>query len=199
MKRITMLAVAVALSGWLGATWAQDGTVQFKVGEGGTTNGVVVVTTQAAPGAAGKSLTVRPEMMNAGAQEKLINEMQELAKAGKWDELRDKVKELVVRTRGSGPGRQQNPFMMNFGGELKMIKAAYIGVSVSTATPALRSQLKITEGMGLVVDRIDKESPAAAAEVQEHDVITKFDDQLLVNPQQFKVLVRSHKPGDQVK
>jgi hypothetical protein len=34
--------------------------------------------------------------------------------------------------------------------------------------------------------------------VQEHDVLYKLNDQLLINPAQYMVLVRTFKPGDKV-
>ncbi len=77
-------------------------------------------------------------------------------------------------------------------------KGAFLGVAASPATPALREQLKLAKGMGLVVEFVEKGSPAEAAGLKQHDVITKLDDQRLVNAEQFAVLVRSHKPGDEI-
>jgi hypothetical protein len=78
-------------------------------------------------------------------------------------------------------------------------KAAYLGVATSPAQPAMRQQLHLPRGVGLVVDFIEHGSPADEAGLQQYDVIEKLDDQLLVNPQQLAVLVRIHQPGDSVK
>ena len=51
---------------------------------------------------------------------------------------------------------------------------------------------------GLVIKSTEKDGPAEQAGLQENDLITKLDDQWLVNSQQFGVLVRMHKPGDEV-
>src|SRR5205085_1498555 len=41
--------------------------------------------------------------------------------------------------------------------------------------------------------------PAAEAGLKQYDVLHKIDDQILVNEQQLAVLVRAHKPSEEVK
>jgi hypothetical protein len=77
-------------------------------------------------------------------------------------------------------------------------KGAFLGVGTSPPTPILREQLKLSEGMGLVVEVVEKDSPAEQAGIKRYDVLTKLEDQLLVNAEQLAVLVRSRKPGDEV-
>jgi hypothetical protein len=79
-----------------------------------------------------------------------------------------------------------------------MEKGPFMGVAASPAPAALRDQLKLPAGVGLVVDHLEPESPAATAGVKQYDVLHKLDDQLLVDPHQLSVLVRIHKPGDEV-
>jgi len=76
-------------------------------------------------------------------------------------------------------------------------KAAFLGVETAPVGPTLATQLGLKPGMGLVITRISKDTPAAAV-LQEHDVLTKFEDQWLVDSRQFSVLVRSRQPGDEV-
>ena len=78
-------------------------------------------------------------------------------------------------------------------------KAAFLGVTTSPAGATVREQLKLAKGTGLVVEFVEKDSPAGAAGIAVHDVLTKLDDQVLVNMPQLAVLVRMHKPGDTVK
>ena len=78
-------------------------------------------------------------------------------------------------------------------------KAAWIGISVSPAPAVLRHQLKLHEGTGLVVDFVQPKSPAEEAGVKQYDLMDKLDDQLLINAEQFAVLVRTFKPGEEVK
>src|SRR5690606_552210 len=63
---------------------------------------------------------------------------------------------------------------------------------------ALQSQLGLPAGTGLAVSMLVPDS-AAAMVLQPHDILLKFDDQMLVNMDQLSVLVRNRKPGDKVK
>ncbi len=82
--------------------------------------------------------------------------------------------------------------------ERAMVDATYLGVTASRLSPAMNSQLKLPEGLGLLVTHIAPESPAAEAGIREHDVLHKLDDQLLVNFEQLAVLIRTYEPGDTV-
>jgi serine protease Do len=76
-------------------------------------------------------------------------------------------------------------------------KVTYLGVETGRVSPTVATQLGITERTGLTVLRVVEDSPAAGA-LQQHDILTKFNDQILVNEPQLSVLVRSMKPGDEV-
>ena len=78
-------------------------------------------------------------------------------------------------------------------------KRPWIGVSVSPAPASLRHQLKVNEGVGLVVEFVQPGSPAEAAGIRPFDLLVKLDDQWLINPEQFAVLIRMHRAGDEVK
>jgi membrane-associated protease RseP (regulator of RpoE activity) len=81
----------------------------------------------------------------------------------------------------------------------KLEKASYLGIATSPMPTVLRDQLKLDKGVGLVVDRVDTDSPAEAAGIKPSDVIQKLDDQILINPNQFGVLVRTLKPDVEIK
>lgn len=83
--------------------------------------------------------------------------------------------------------------------KVKREKAAYLGLTTSPVSGALREQLKLPRGFGLVVDSVEDDSAAAAAGVQRFDILQKLNDQLLVNSQQLSVLIRSMKPGDEIR
>jgi hypothetical protein len=78
-------------------------------------------------------------------------------------------------------------------------RAAFLGVAVANVSPELREQLKLQRGVGLVVNHVEAGSPAEAAGVKRFDVLERLDDQILVEPRQFAVLIRLHKAGDEVK
>jgi len=78
-------------------------------------------------------------------------------------------------------------------------KGPYLGVVVNPVPGVARDQLKLQRGVGLVVSYIEKDSPAATAGLRENDILTKLDDQVMINVQQFQVLVRNHKLEEPVK
>jgi hypothetical protein len=88
-------------------------------------------------------------------------------------------------------------YRAHFGGQLT--RAPFLGVNTSPVPAALRQHLGLPEGVGLVVEFVEPESPAAAAGIKQYDIIKKFDEQILVNAQQLAVLVRARKAGDEVK
>ena len=77
-------------------------------------------------------------------------------------------------------------------------RVAFLGLTTSAADATLRDQLRLPRGVGLVVNGVEANSPAAAAGVQAHDVLTKVDDQWAVNEPQLGVLVRMHKAGEAI-
>lgn len=80
----------------------------------------------------------------------------------------------------------------------KMEKGTYLGVSTSRVGGALREHLKLQKGVGLVVETVEKDSPAASAGLQQFDILQKLNDQWLINNEQMAVLVRMFKAGDDV-
>lgn len=79
-----------------------------------------------------------------------------------------------------------------------LVKAAFLGVTASEVSGALRSQLKLQPGVGLVVESVEPDSPAAKAGVAQYDILEQFNDQVLIDTRQLAVLVRLAKTGDEV-
>lgn len=100
---------------------------------------------------------------------------------------------------GPGPERERRPFAPE--GERRerreMEKVTFLGVEVSVVPPALGAQLSLDAGTGLVVGHVAPRSPAAGV-LQEHDILLKLDDQILIEARQLAVLVRNRKEGDEV-
>lgn len=102
-------------------------------------------------------------------------------------------KEVTIRRRNvdrDGPP----PFAK----EMEKEKVAFLGVETMPVDRTVSAQLGLPRDTGLVVRRVSEGSPAASL-LQEHDVLTKLDDQILIDMHQLSVLVRSHKAGDEVK
>lgn len=73
----------------------------------------------------------------------------------------------------------------------------FLGVETGRAEPALAAQLGLPRGVGLVVNAIVKDT-AAVGVLERFDVLTKFEDQMLVSAEQLGVLIRTKAPGDEV-
>ena len=81
--------------------------------------------------------------------------------------------------------------------EMEKETVTFLGVETMPVSPTLTAQLGLPKGAGLVVAHILPNSPAASA-LQDHDILLKIDDQMLIEPRQFSVLVRNHKESDEV-
>ena len=82
----------------------------------------------------------------------------------------------------------------------KMPKVAvtYLGVETSDVPRVVSEQLGLAKGFGLVVDYVVPDGPAAAAGVQQNDIIKMLNDQILTEPDQLSKLVRSYSEGTTV-
>jgi hypothetical protein len=83
--------------------------------------------------------------------------------------------------------------------DLKKQMVPFLGVYAVPLKSLLSKQLKLPIGLHLAVEEAIPDSPAAKAGLERFDVLMQFDDQILVNPEQLKALVRSKKKGDLVK
>lgn len=73
---------------------------------------------------------------------------------------------------------------------------AYAGLNVGPrAETAIAS---LPADVGLQVFFVDPKGPSAG-KIEEGDVLTRFDDQMLFNAEQFRAVVRLRKPGEKVK
>jgi len=78
-------------------------------------------------------------------------------------------------------------------------KANFLGVYATRVSPTLSHQLGFQKGFYLTVEQIEPGSPAEEAGLQTHDVLQKVDDQILINPEQLRELIRGKQAGDIVK
>jgi len=84
------------------------------------------------------------------------------------------------------------------GAPAPMKKVPFLGVATENASPALRSQLGLAEGMGLVLKDVVDDSPADKAGLKKFDVLVRFNDQMIVDMRQLQVLVNNSKEGQSV-
>lgn len=72
---------------------------------------------------------------------------------------------------------------------------AYAGLNVG---PRDETVAGVPAGVGIVVGFIDPKGPSVG-KIEEGDILTRLDDQVLFNAEQFRALVRTRQPGDKVK
>ncbi len=78
------------------------------------------------------------------------------------------------------------------------VPVTYLGVETSSVPRVVSEQLGLPRGFGLVVDYVVPDGPAAAAGVQQNDILRLFNDQILMEPDQLAKLVRSYPEGTSI-
>src|SRR6266513_4808815 len=82
--------------------------------------------------------------------------------------------------------------------KMPKVPVTFLGVETSEVPSVVSEQLGLAKGFGLVVDYVVSDGPAAAAGVQQNDIIKMLNDQILINPNQLSKLVRSFSEGTTV-
>jgi serine protease Do len=78
------------------------------------------------------------------------------------------------------------------------VPVTYLGVETSQVPPVVSEQLGLGKGLGLVVDYVEPNSPAAAAGVQQNDILKMLNDQILIEPSQLRKLLQTFSDGTEV-
>src|ERR1051325_3536840 len=80
----------------------------------------------------------------------------------------------------------------------KKVPVTFLGVETSDVPRVVSEQLGLPKGFGLVVDYVVPDGPAAAAGVQQNDILKMLHDQILTAPDQLSKLIRSYSEGTTV-
>src|SRR5207253_2732756 len=75
------------------------------------------------------------------------------------------------------------------------VPAIFLGVETSQVPTVVSEQLGLSKGLGLVVEYVLPDSPAAAAGVQQNDILKMLNDQILLEPNQLRKLLQSFPDG----
>ncbi|HWM26209.1 MAG TPA: PDZ domain-containing protein [Chthoniobacterales bacterium] len=78
------------------------------------------------------------------------------------------------------------------------VPVTFLGVETSQVPRVVSEQLGLAKGFGLVVDYVVPDGPAAAAGVQQSDILKMLNDQILMEPDQLGKLIRSYPEGTNV-
>jgi hypothetical protein len=78
------------------------------------------------------------------------------------------------------------------------VPAIFLGVETSQVPTVVSEQLGLSKGLGLVVDYVVPDSPAAAAGIQQNDILKMLNDQILIEPSQLRKLLQTFSDGTDV-
>jgi hypothetical protein len=78
------------------------------------------------------------------------------------------------------------------------VPAIFLGVETSQVPTVVSEQLGLSKGLGLVVEYVVPDSPAAVAGVQQNDILKMLNDQILIEPSQLRKLLQTFSEGADV-
>ena len=103
------------------------------------------------------------------------------------------AKAITIRLVGDGQGFVAEG---NAAAGAEGKKVPFIGVVTSPLGEQVRAQTTLSEDVGLSVDVVSPDSPAAKAGLKAHDILAKYDDQLLCAAVQLSALVKRTGTGN---
>src|SRR5947208_9011869 len=78
------------------------------------------------------------------------------------------------------------------------VPMTFLGVETSQVPDVVSEQLGLAKGLGLVVEYVEPNSPAASAGIQQNDIIKMLNDQILIEPSQLRKLLQTFSEGTEV-
>jgi serine protease Do len=78
------------------------------------------------------------------------------------------------------------------------VPMTFLGVETSQVPSVVSEQLGLAKGLGLVVDYVVPTGPAAAAGIQQNDILKMLNDQILIEPSQLRKLLQTFSEGTEV-
>ncbi len=78
------------------------------------------------------------------------------------------------------------------------VPMTFLGVETSQVPDVVSEQLGLAKGLGLVVEYVVPNSPAASAGIQQNDILKMLNDQILIEPSQLRKLLQTFSEGADV-
>lgn len=78
------------------------------------------------------------------------------------------------------------------------VPTIFLGVETAQVPSVVSEQLGLSKGLGLVVEYVVPNSPAATAGIQQNDIIKLLNDQILIEPSQLRKLLQTFSDGTDV-
>jgi hypothetical protein len=105
-----------------------------------------------------------------------------------------------AQTPPAPPQPPGQPHPLPPGGHEKAPKVplVFLGVETSQVPTVVSEQLGLSKGLGLVVEYVVPDSPAAAAGIQQNDILKMLNDQILIEPSQLRKLLQTFSDGTDV-
>jgi len=96
------------------------------------------------------------------------------------------------------PGPHGPPGMPGGHDKAPKVPMTFLGVETSQVPDVVSEQLGMAKGLGLVVEYVVPNSPAASAGVQQNDILKMLNDQILIEPSQLRKLLQTFSEGTDV-
>lgn len=78
------------------------------------------------------------------------------------------------------------------------VPVTYLGVETAQVPDVVSEQLGLAKGLGLVVEYVEPNSPAASAGIRQNDILKMLNDQILIEPSQLRKLLQTFSEGTEV-
>src|ERR1700693_3123859 len=120
--------------------------------------------------------------------------------AGNQDRWEARAQELASRAAGLAAGAQEKAAEV-WGQEPRVFTtttddgSGWLGVEIGEVTAEKAKDLRLAEARGVEVIDVEPDGPAAKAGLKEHDVITRYEGQVVEGTVQFRRLVRETPSG----
>src|SRR5881296_2949192 len=96
------------------------------------------------------------------------------------------------------PGPHGPPGLPGGHDKAPKVPMTFLGVETSQVPDVVSEQLGMAKGLGLVVEYVVPNSPAASAGVQQNDILKMLNDQILIEPSQLRKLLQTFSEGTEV-